>query len=138
LSILGSRLCPINEIPSLESNSTLINNSLIDFVWICSYNFVIVNSNPSSSECHLYIVRPSKPNGIEFVQTFSVGLSSTIKGRNSETPNKKISLYQPSNIVKLDLTKRKQHDFILILLFALKADGDIFIMEIDQNQLINK
>ena len=34
------------------------------------------------------------------------------------------------------MTKRKQKDFILILLFAMKGDGDMFVLEIDQNELL--
>ncbi|CAF4924225.1 unnamed protein product [Rotaria sp. Silwood1] len=132
----GSRLCPVNIIPSLPSNSTSIYYFLIDFVWLSSIHIVIVYSKPSSSECHLYKVRPSKPDGIEYLQTFYVGSSSTKERRHSGKPNKRISLDQSSDIVKLDLVKRKQ-DFELILLFAMKTDGDIFIMEIDQNQLVN-
>jgi len=93
---------------------------------------LIVNSESPSSECHLYIIRPSKQNGIEYIQTFVVR-SSSIKEKN-----KKISLNQSSDIIKLDLAKRKQDDLILILIFAMKTNGDIFIMEIEQNQIINK
>jgi hypothetical protein len=94
---------------------------------------LIVNSEPSSSECHLYIIRPSKHNEIEYIQTFFVGSSTEIKEKT-----KKISLNQSSDIIKLDLAKRKQEDLILILIFAMKTNGDIFIMEIEQTQLINK
>jgi len=94
---------------------------------------LLVNSDPSESECHLYIIHPSKHNGIEYIQTFFVGSSTTIKEKT-----KKISLKQSSDIIKLDLAKRKQEDLILIVIFAMKADGDIFIMEIEQNELINK
>ncbi|CAF1236325.1 unnamed protein product [Rotaria sordida] len=132
----GSRLCPVNVIPLLPSNSTSINNSLIDFLWLSSNYIIIVYSKPSSSECHLYKVQPLKRDGIEYLQTFSVGLLSTKERTNSGTPNKRISLRQSSNIVKLDLVKRKQ-DLTSILIFAMKSDGDIFIMEIDQNQLVN-
>jgi hypothetical protein len=86
----------------------------------------------------LYIIRPAKYNQIQYLQTFSVGSLSKDKRRNSETPKNKISLYYPSDIVKLNIAKRKQQDFILILLFAIKSDGNIFIMEIEQNQLTNK
>jgi hypothetical protein len=128
----------VHVIPPLIPNSTSINNSLIDFVWLSPIHFIVVNSIPSSSECHLYMIRPSKHDEIEYIQSFLVGSSLTVKRRSSGTPNKKISLRQPSDIIKLDLVKRKQEDFILILLFAMKADGDIFVMEIEQNQLTNK
>jgi hypothetical protein len=126
--IKGSHQCPVNEIPSSSS----INNNLIDLIWLSPIHLIVVNSHPSSSECHLYLVRPSKSNGIEYIQTFS-----TLKGKTNEKSNKRISLHQPSNIIKLDLIKRKENDSILILLFALKSDGDIFLMEINENELIS-
>ncbi|CAF4464374.1 unnamed protein product, partial [Rotaria sp. Silwood2] len=132
----SSHLCFVNVIPSLSSNSTSINNCLIDFLWLSSIHIIIVYSEPSSSECHLYKIRPSKSNEIEYVQTFFVGSLSAKERTNSGTPKKRISLRRPLDIVKLDLAKRKQ-DLRSILLFAMKADGDIFIMEIDQNQLLN-
>ncbi|CAF1415297.1 unnamed protein product [Rotaria sordida] len=130
----GSYLCSIIRVPPLTSSSPTITCSLIDFVWLNSNNFVIVYTIPSPSECHLYKVRSSKQVGIEYLQTFSVGSSSINK---FGTPNKKISLHQPSDIIKLDVTKRKQKDLELILLFAMKSDGDIFILEIDQNQFLS-
>jgi len=132
-------LCPVNVIPPSIPNLTSLNNLLIDFIWLSPIHFVVVNSIPSSSECHLYLIQPSKYDQIEYIQTFSVQLSSTIKEKNNLILNKKnISLHQPSNIIKLDLAKRKEQDLILILLFAMKDNGDFFIMEIDQNQLKNK
>ncbi|CAF1195543.1 unnamed protein product [Adineta steineri] len=132
----GSRLCPINVVPFPPSiNSTQLNNSLIDFLWLSSIHFVIVYSI-SSCECHLYIVRPLKHNEIKYIQTFSVG-SISKKEKHSVTSNKRISIHQSSSIIKLDLAKRKQEDFLLLLIFAIQADGNIFIMEIDQNQLLN-
>ncbi|CAF3758731.1 unnamed protein product [Adineta steineri] len=132
----GSRLCPINVVPFPPSiNSTQLNNSLIDFLWLSSIHFVIVHSI-SSCDCHLYIVRPLKHNEIKYIQTFSVG-SISKKEKHSVTSNKRISIHQSSSIIKLDLAKRKQEDFLLLLIFAIQADGNIFIMEIDQNQLLN-
>jgi hypothetical protein len=119
----------VNVIPSCSSS---LNNSLIDLVWLSPIHLILVNSYPSSSECHLYVIRPSKSDGIEYIQTFS-----TLKCKTNETANKKISLHQPSNIVKLNLVKRKEDNSILILLFALKSDGDIFLMEINENELIS-
>jgi hypothetical protein len=135
LIILGSCLCPIIRIPPSISSSTPINCSLIDFIWLTSNHFAVVYSSPSSSECHLYTIRSSKQDGIEHIQTFSVGLSSSNK---FGTPNKKISLHQPSDIIKLDKTQRKHEDVVLILLFAMKTDEDIFILEIDQNELLSE
>ncbi|CAF5043440.1 unnamed protein product [Rotaria sp. Silwood1] len=97
---------------------------------------IILYSKPSSSECHLYKVRPSKPDGIEYLQKFDVDSSSAKEQTNSGTTKKRISLRQSSDIVKLDLVKRRQ-DLRLIVLFAMKTNGDIFIMETDQNQLVN-
>jgi hypothetical protein len=122
-------------VPPSISSSTLINCSLIDFIWLTSNHFAVVYSIPSSSECHLYTIRSSKQDGIEHIQTFSVGLSSSNK---FGTPTKKISLHQPSDIIKLDKTQRKHEDVVLILLFAMKTDGDIFILEIDQNELLTE
>lgn len=127
----------MNVIPPVISDSPSLNNTIIDFVWLSPVHLMIVNSKPSSSECHLYVVQPSKCDGIKYLQRFSVG-SLISKGRNSETSNKRISLRQPSDIVKLDLAKRKEENSTLILLFAIKSDGEIFFMEIDQNQLRNK
>jgi hypothetical protein len=79
----------------------------------------------SLSECHLCIVRRWKHEGIEFIWIFSVESSITIKENYSGIPKKEISLCQPLDIVKLDLVQRKQQDIISILLFSIKADGDI-------------
>jgi hypothetical protein len=49
----------------------------------------------------------------------------TIKERYSGIPKKEISLCQPLDIGKLDLVPRKQQDIISILLFSIKANGDI-------------
>ncbi|CAF3299306.1 unnamed protein product [Rotaria socialis] len=133
----GSRLCPANVIPSLKTNSTSVDSILIDFIWLSSTHFAIVCSIPSSSECHLYQILPSKAGGINHVQTFSVGIPSIGDRKTNGTPNKKIALRQSSDIVKLDVAKRKQGDLKLILLFAMKADGDIYMLEINQNQLLN-
>jgi hypothetical protein len=45
--------------------------------------------------------------------------------------NKKISLHQPSDIIKLEIIKRKEKDVELILLFAIKTDRDTFLLEIN-------
>ncbi|CAF3037141.1 unnamed protein product [Rotaria sp. Silwood2] len=89
--------CSIIRVPPIISSSLTITCSLIDFVWLNSNNFIIVYTIPSSSECHLYKVQTLKQVGIEHVHTFSVGSSSTNK---FGTPNKKISLNQPSDIIK--------------------------------------
>ncbi|UJR29834.1 hypothetical protein I4U23_017377 [Adineta vaga] len=133
----NTRLCLLNILSPLDSNSSQLTNTLIDFLWLSPNHFVIVNSCPSSNECHLYRICPSKHSIIEYLQTFSVGLSFRGQIRKSGTPNKSISLQQPENIIKLDLAKRKQDQLILILLFALKDNGDMFLLEIDENQLIN-
>ncbi|CAF0941914.1 unnamed protein product [Adineta steineri] len=131
----GSRLCPIIRVPpSVSLSSSTFSCSLIDFVWLTSNHFVIVYSIPSSSDCHLYSIRSSKQDGLEHIQTFSVGSSSKNK---LGTPNKKISLHQPSDILKLNIKKREEKDISLILLFAMKSDGDIYLLEIEQNQLLN-
>ncbi|CAF1212508.1 unnamed protein product [Rotaria sp. Silwood1] len=130
----GSCLCSIIRVPPIESSSPTLTCSLIDFVWLNSSHFVLVYTIPSSSECHLYKVRSLKQIGIEHLHTYTVGLSSINK---FGTPNKKISLHQPSDIIKLDLTKRQEKNLELILLFAMKNDGEIFILEIDQNQLLS-
>ena len=93
---------------------------------------MIVYTHPSSSQCHLYTVQSLQQCDIKYLQTFSVGLSSTNK---LGTSNRKISLYQPADIVKLDVMKRKEQNLALILLFALKNNGDFFILEIDESQL---
>lgn len=115
-----------------------MNNILIDFVWLCSNYFVIVNSNPSQSECHLYKIQQSKLEQIQYIQTFSVGLSLEKNLKRCGTPNKRISTKQSSDILKLDVIIRKKQNFKLILLFAMKTDGDLFIMEIDKNHLLNR
>ncbi|CAF0960227.1 unnamed protein product [Adineta ricciae] len=121
----GSRLCPLNVLPSNPCE-------LIDFLWLSPHHFVLVNCYPSSSECHLYRIRLSRSSHIEFIQTYSVGNEG--KSRKNETPTKNISLRQPANIVKLDLAKRKQDQFTYLLLFALKDNGDIYLLEFEQNQ----
>ncbi|UJR16564.1 hypothetical protein I4U23_003465 [Adineta vaga] len=131
----GSHLCPIFRVPPPLSSSTPINCSLIDFVWLTSNHFIIVYSAPSSSNCHLYSIRSSRSDGVEYLHTFSVG--GIPSNTQFNTPSKKISLHQPSDIIKLDMTKRQTKDSAIILLFAMKTDGDIFLMEIDENQLLN-
>ncbi|CAM2708763.1 unnamed protein product [Rotaria socialis] len=128
----GSCLCPIVRVPPLVSSSQTISCSLIDFVWLNLNHFLIVYTIPSSSECYLYKVQSLKQIGIVHLHTYSVGSCSTNKFR---TPNKKISLHQPSDIIKLDVTTRKEQHSQLILVIAMKTDGDIFILEIDENQL---
>jgi hypothetical protein len=137
-SSTNSRLCLLNEIPHYDENLCEITSSIIDFIWLSTYHLILVYSQPSACQCHLYVVQQTKSLGTKFLQTFSVGLLPKLKGRNSSTPNKRISLRQSSDIVKFDCTKRKQDQWIIILLFALKTDGDIFIMEMNQNQLIQK
>ncbi len=133
LSKTSSRLCPIFRVPPTVSSSSSIICSLIDFVWLTANHFALVYSIPSSSECHLYTIRPSKQDGLEHLRTFSVGISSSNK---FGTPNKKISLHQPSDIIKLDVARRKEKDSQFILLFAMKSDGDLFLLEIQSNELL--
>jgi len=109
--------------------------SLIDLVWLTSFHFAVVYSIPNPCECHIYAIRSLKSNGIELIRTLSVGLNPKSK---LGTPNKKISLHQPSEIIKLDRIKRKDQHIELILLFAMKTDGDLFVLEIDSNDLSNK
>lgn len=52
--------------------------------------------------------------------------------KKGSTPNKKISLHQPSNIIQLNQTKRTDQT---ILLFALKTDGDIYTLQINSTDL---
>ncbi|CAF3826657.1 unnamed protein product [Rotaria magnacalcarata] len=108
----GSCLCPIVRVPPLVSSSQTITCSLIDFVWLTINHFLIVYTIPSSSECYLYKVQPLKQIGIVHLHTYSVGSCSTNK---FGTPTKKISLHQPSDIIKLDVTKRKEQHSELIL-----------------------
>lgn len=115
-------------------NSTL-SNRLIDFVWLSPKHFLIVNST-YPSECHLYAIRSSKINEIDHVQTYSVGLNS-VKGRISCKGDKRISLNRPSDIIQLSLCQRKQDNSIVNLIFALKSNGDLFLMEIDQKSFDN-
>ena len=130
---LESHFCPIIRVPS----TTSINNSLIDFLWINVNHFLLVNSIPSSSECHFYRIRSIKDSGgIEHVQTFSVGISPSI--RKFSTPNKKISLHQPSDIIKLDQIKRiDDENNESHLIFAMKTNGDLFTLEIPCKDLSN-
>lgn len=84
---------------------------------------------PSSSECHLYTIYPSKQERIEHIQTFSVGFSST---------KTKFSLNQSSDIIKLDKIERKEKDIDFIFLFAMNTNGDIYLLEINRNELLTK
>ena len=138
--ILASDLCQVKVVPSAESDPTSAKILLIDFLWLSPFHFVLVYSGYCSSQCHLYMVQSAKSSSIEFVQTFDVASSSPIEDKtNNRTKMKtKISLHQSSNIVQLTLARRKQQDLRLILLIALKDNGDIFIMEINENQLTNK
>lgn len=136
--IEGSYLCPVNVLPILESNSTLTDRNIIDFVWLTSNYFVLVYKNSSSSECHLYLIETSRTNKIVFVQAFPVGLTLVKESEKNRIPNKKIFSNQPSHIVKLHVGKQKNDNFKVIFLFAMKSNGDIFLMEFDQNQLINR
>ena len=110
------------------------SNSLIDFLWLNSNDMIIVNTIPSSSECHLYRIRSSGENPIELLQTYSVG-SSKSKRKTAELTNKKYSLENFSEIIQMNFTKRKDQYSTKILLFAFKSDGDIYLMEIDEQQL---
>lgn len=124
-----SHLCPIIRVPSNIS----INNCLIDFLWIDSNSFLLVNSLPSASDCHFYRIRSVKDHGIDFIRTFSVGNSSA--NRKFGTPNKKISLHQPSDIIKLDQIKRiDDQNNEIYLIFAMKTDGDLFLLPLNPNQ----
>jgi hypothetical protein len=75
--VLDSRLCSLNVIRPLVLNTTQLNNIQIDFVWLSPLDFVIVYSIPSSFQYHLYNVGPSESDGIEYIQTFTVGSLSS-------------------------------------------------------------
>ncbi|CAF0907463.1 unnamed protein product [Adineta ricciae] len=128
----GSRLCPILRVPPSTSSAS-VNCSLIDFVWLTVNHFAIVYSVPSASDCYLYHIRSSKADGLEHIHKFSIGKFSNTK---FNTPSKKISLHQPSDIIKLDATKKQTKESTSILLFAMKTDGDIFLFEIEEDQLL--
>lgn len=94
-----------------------------------------MNSIPSASECHLYSIRSFKEDSLDLIRTYSVGL---ISNRKSGTPSKKISLHQPSDIVHLSLMKRKESDETLFRILAIKTDGEIYILHLNENKLQSK
>jgi hypothetical protein len=46
---------------------------------------------------------------------------------SNKTGDGKILFCRPSDIIKVDLAKRKQQHLASMFLFLMKADGDIFI-----------
>ena len=95
---------------------------------------IIVNTIPSSSECHFYRIKSSR---IELIKTYSIGSSKPQRKHNEKSSNR-YSVEILSTVVKLALTKREEEYSTKLLLFALKSDGDIYLMEIDNEQLMNK
>jgi hypothetical protein len=74
-----------------------------------------------------------KSNHIEYIQTFSLGSSKT-----KTSIKKRISFHQSVDIVKLNLPKRINENHIEILLFALKTNGEIYLLHFDLNEFVER
>ena len=127
----GDRLCRIIRLRPLISTGRRETNELIDFLWLTARTFAIVYSVPSACQCHVYRIDSFEGESIELMKTFVVG-SSEFSDQGKQ--RKKITVDHPSPIIRLNAVHRHSSIFLL----AMKSNGDIFLLELDQTKLVSK
>lgn len=132
---LVSPVCPTYVVPRPSPSSEKRTTSVLEFLWISPMDFFVVDS--SSVDCLHYRVREGKEKAVEHLHTFTVVCPREQSGASGRVPSRRGLVVSPSShVVRLILSPRRRDDRMnRISLFAMLNTGDIFLLELDSNDL---